>query len=90
MRILCVYFDLNEPAQQLEKIADYLDRFNAGIRAGDRLWFVKTTKQPGQIRDEINQLSIPAGYHVLIFEAGDKWSTHSAKDEVNSWMGKHI
>jgi hypothetical protein len=90
MNILCVYVDLNEPEQQLEKVADYLSSFNAGTRAGERMWFVKTSKKPDQVRDEINKLSIPAGYHILIFEVGEKWVTHSAKDEVNSWMGKHI
>ena len=90
MNILCVYIDLNEPQQQLDKIAAYLDSFNAGIRAGERAWFVKTTKKPGEIQDDINRLPIPSGYHVLIFEVGEKWATQSARDEVNSWMGKHI
>lgn len=90
MTIQCIYVDLNEADQQLDPIATYLSGFNAGIRAGDRLWFVKTSKKPDQIRDEINELPLSAGYHVLIFEVGDKWSTHSAKNEVNSWMGKHI
>lgn len=90
MKIFSIYIDLNEPDQQQDTVAEYLNSFNAGTRAGERLWFVKSGKKPEEIRDEINKLPIPAGYHVLIFEVGDKWTTHSARNEVNSWMGKHI
>ncbi len=90
MKILCIYIDLNEPDQQLDPIAEYLNSFNAGTRGGERLWFVKSGKKVEQVRDEINALPIPPGYHVVIFEVGEKWATHSARNEVNSWMGKHI
>ena len=90
MKIYCIYFDLNEPEQQLTLITDYLRSFNAGIRAGDNLWFVKSTKSPQQIRDNINALNMLSGYHVLAFETGSKWATHNTRDIVDSWMGKHV
>ena len=90
MQILSVYIDASLPDQPLDAIASYLNSFNAGIRADERLWFVKTAKLPKQVCDEINALSIPEGYQLFIFEVGDKWTTHCAKSEVNSWMGKHI
>ncbi len=90
MRILCVYVDVADARLQLDTIVAYMEKFNAGTRAGEHLWFVKTGKKPTEICDEIAQLSLPEKYDVLIFEVGEKWATHSARDEVKSWMGKHI
>ena len=90
MKIFCVYFDLNEPDHQLDIIANYLNHFNAGISTGSRAWFVKSTKSPEQIRDEICSLPIPSGFQVVVFEVGSKWTTCNIRDEVTSWMGKHM
>ena len=90
MKIYCVYFDLNEPDQQFDAITHYLSHFNAGVSAGSRAWFVKSTKSPEQIRDEICSLSMPSGFQVVVFEVAGKWTTCNIRDEVNSWMGKHV
>ena len=90
MKIFCVYFDLNEPDLQLDVITNYLNHFNAGVSVGTRAWFVKSTKAPEQIRDEISILPMPPGFQVLVFEMGSKWTTYSIRDEVTSWMGKHM
>jgi hypothetical protein len=90
MKIFCVYFDLNEPDQQLDAVINYLSHFNAGISAGSRAWFVKSTKTPEQIRDEMCALPIPTGFSILVFEVSSNWKSCNVRDEVNSWMGKHI
>ncbi len=90
MRILSVYIDLNEPQHQFDPIFNYLNSFNAGVRAGERLWFVKTGKKPDEVKEDILALSLPEGYQVLVFEVGGKWDTYCVKSEVSSWMGKHV
>ena len=90
MKIFCVYFDLNEPEHQLDAITNYLSHFNAAINIGSRAWIVKSTKTPEQIRDEISALPISPGFQIVVFEVGSKWTTYNLRDEVSSWMGKHV
>lgn len=76
-RIIQINYDLMAPGQNYEAVKKYVESYGYGnwVKALASLWFIKTTKTPAQVRDEI-ALVVDRNDKVLVMDTtGDDWAT---------------
>lgn len=89
MNTICVYYDLNDPQRQYQKLAFYVENFHAYAKAGSNIWFINSNKSCANIRDDINRINMPDGFRTLVFKVGDIWSSTGLNPETSNWFHKN-
>jgi|GEM_PF-1887181 len=86
MHTLCVYYDLNDPQHQYGELIAYLESYKDYAQVGSRIWFIDTDRSPAQVRDDINNLAMPSGDRIIVFNVGAAWSSSGLKPETSDWL----
>ncbi|HEY8722252.1 MAG TPA: hypothetical protein VIL92_00160 [Gaiellaceae bacterium] len=86
MNTLLVGYDLNKPAQNYAGLIEALKSHGTWWHHLDSTWFIRTTRTPSQLRDELMEL-IDANDELLVMNvSGDVWATSGLPQRANDWL----
>lgn len=91
MNTYLISYDLGLPETQASyaQLTAYIKSFSHWAKPLQSVWFVKTTKTAGQIRDEI-KTSLDSNDKVIVIKVTPGWGTYAISKQVTDWMHKNI
>ncbi|WP_312754066.1 CRISPR-associated protein Cas2 [Rummeliibacillus suwonensis] len=70
MTVRLITYDLNSPGQDYKKLYEKIKSYGSWAHYLDSVWFVQTTKNISDIRDDLKQV-IDKGDHIFICTVND-------------------
>jgi hypothetical protein len=84
-RTIQIHYCLKSPNGNYEAISNYIKGFGTWAHVHESLWFARTSKSVGTVRNELNQI-VRVGDRVVVLDVtGDSWATNFS-DEITEWM----
>jgi hypothetical protein len=84
-----IHYCLKSPGGDYAAVTEYIKGFDTWAHVHESLWFARTGKTVGRVRDELNQI-VRAGDRVVVLDVtGDSWGTNF-DDEITAWMHKYM
>jgi hypothetical protein len=88
-RTLQIHYCLKSPGGDYAAVGDYIKGFGTWAHVHESLWFVRTSKSVGTVRDELKQI-VRVGDRVVVLDVtSDSWATNF-NDEITDWMHMHM
>lgn len=92
MNTLLISYDLVLPEtyEDYKLLIQYIKSYSSWAKPLQSVWLVKTTKTPGQVRDEI-KAKIDSNDKVLVMDVTKTgWATFNVSKEVTDWMKENL
>lgn len=86
MSIYCVSYDLIK-GKDYPKLIEKLRLYDAYAHAQDSLWFIKSSKNASELRDELKSF-IDEDDKLIVIRATLPWASSNLSKEVNDWLKK--
>jgi hypothetical protein len=84
-----IHYCLKNPGGNYAGLTEYIKGFGAWAHVHESLWFARTTKSVGTVRDELMQLVRSDDRVIVLDVTGDAWGTNF-DDEITKWMHQHM
>jgi len=82
-----INYDLKSPGGNYEAVEEYIKAFDRWDHLLKSCWVVKTSKTPGQVRDELMKI-VRSGDLVAVFDVTNSaWATNFS-DKRTDWLKK--
>lgn len=88
-KTVAIHYCLKSPGGNYEAVDGYIKKLGTWAHVHESLWFVRTEKSVGTVRDDLNRI-VRKGDRVIVLDVtGDSWSTNFA-DEITAWMHEQM
>jgi hypothetical protein len=88
-RTISIHYCLKSPGGNYESVKDYIKGLGAWAHVHESLWFARTNKSVGTVRNELGQLVRSSDRVIVLDVTGDSWATNFT-DEITDWMQSHM
>jgi len=91
MKTYLISYDLGVPetSESYKKLIAYIKSFDLWAKPLYSVWFVKSDKTAGEIRDGIKKF-LDENDRLLVIEVVRNWGTYNIEKEVTDWMENNI
>lgn len=92
MNTFLISYDLRFPEaySDYKILIEYIKTYSYWAKPLQSVWFIKTTKNVAQVRDEI-KLKVDHNDKVLVIDVtGKTWASYNLSKEVADWMKNNI
>ncbi len=89
MNTIQINYDLRAPGRNYQPVYDYIKSYPGWARLLKSCWLIRTTKTPGQVRDDLNRLTDANDEIATLNVTGCWWAT-SFSDQRTEWMKNNM
>lgn len=85
-----IVYKLTDSETDYPRISAKIKSYNGYAKPFPRTWFIRTDKNPKEIRDDLSETLTHPGSILVIDVSDASWATKRVDTDVTGWMHKNL